>query len=342
MTELRQDPLSGRYVIIGNQRSTRPNEFIENAIRRTDGPCPFCAGNESQTPPAIATIAAPGNPRQWQVRVVPNKYPAVTQHPNGTASGIANGDGFYPTHAFGQHEVIIESPRHVSSFTDLTEAESQAAFQAYRDRLRALRADGRFRYAQIFKNVGPAAGASLEHVHSQLVAIPFTPEVVQAELANSQRYLREKNRCVLCDMAQRELQAGVRLVAATSRYVAFCPFASRFAYEMWVLPRQHQSTFETLEAGELGELARFMREVVGRIESAAGRIAYNYFLHSLPFDSAAHDHYHWHIEIFPRLTKVAGFEWSTGVFINTVPPELAALELRSTPLPMEAASGCAG
>jgi UDPglucose--hexose-1-phosphate uridylyltransferase len=194
-----------------------------------------------------------------------------------------------------------------------------------------LSQDAALKYVQIFKNVGPAAGASLEHLHSQLIALPAVPEVVQRELDASAEYFQSHARSLLVDLLEKELVDGGRLVSQTPSFVAFCPYASRFGYEVWVVPRRQQPQFENVEAGELGELSRLMRDLVGRIECAVGPIAYNYFLHTRPFDMPAYDHYHWHIEIIPRLTKVAGFEWSTGCFINPYPPEAAAAHLRSCP-----------
>ena len=313
MSEFRQDPLSRRWVIIGGERGGRPNEFVEAATRAKDISCPFCAGHEVETPAAIATYGANGK-APWLVRVVPNKFPAVTTE---------------QTSGFGRHEVIIESPRHVASLSELTDVEAESVFSAYRDRLCRLKAEGRFRYVQIFKNVGPAAGASLEHVHSQLVALASVPEVVEQELFASGEFYAENGRSLLKDMLDKEVEAGERVVAETEHFVAFCPYASRFGYEVWLAPRRHQARFEDVEPGELGELSRIMHDVIGRIERAVGQSAYNYFLHTQPFDMPAADHYHWHIEIVPRLTKVAGFEWGTGCFINPYAPEAAAAHLRS-------------
>jgi len=323
MSEFRQDPLSRRWVIIGGERNGRPNEFVEAATRAKDISCPFCAGHESETPPPIASYSSNGK-GHWLARVVPNKYPAL--------SASANGNGAASPAAlpgFGSHEVIIESPRHVASLSELTDPELKAVFTAYRDRLVELKSQRLYKYVQIFKNVGPAAGASLEHVHSQLLALTTVPEVVQQELAASGDYFAEHKRSLLLDMLDRELAAADRIVVATPNFVAFCPYASRFGYEVWIAPRRHQPRFEDVEAGELGELSLLMRETIGRIERSAGQVAYNYFLHTQPFDMPAYDHYHWHIEIIPRLTKVAGFEWSTGCFINPYSPESAAEHLRS-------------
>src|SRR5204863_319879 len=191
MSEFRQDPLSRRWVIIGGERGGRPNEFVEATTRATGLSCPFCAGHESETPPAIASYSSNGKGK-WLVRVVPNKFPAVTTQASSVAGIVPTPSAFNGTRSgpttvpgFGSHEVIIESPRHVASLSELTDPEVEAVFAAYRDRLQKLRAEGPYRYVQIFKNVGPAAGASLEHVHSQLVALPGVPEVIQQELTSS-------------------------------------------------------------------------------------------------------------------------------------------------------------
>jgi UDPglucose--hexose-1-phosphate uridylyltransferase len=332
MSEIRLDPLSRRWVIIGGERAGRPNEFVEAATRPRELPCPFCAGHETETPPPVATYA-PQKSRagSWLVRVVPNKYPALTSDAlaSSEASGANGGAACMP--GFGLHEVIIESPEHFASLSELSDTEVETVFTAYRDRIRALSKDRTLRYVQIFKNMGPAAGASLEHVHSQLLALADVPEVVQRELDSSSEYYREQRRPLLVDVLEKELAAEERVVAQSPHFVAFCPYASRFGYEVWVMPRRHQAQFEAVEDGELGELSRMVRDLIGRIESAIGPVAYNYFLHTRPFDMPAYDHYHWHIEIIPRLTKVAGFEWSTGCFINPYPPEAAAAHLRSRP-----------
>jgi UDPglucose--hexose-1-phosphate uridylyltransferase len=207
--------------------------------------------------------------------------------------------------------------------------EAETVFAAYHDRLTRLKAEGKFRYVQIFKNVGPSAGASLEHVHSQLIALPGVPQVIQEELAASAEHFREQGQSLLAGVIEREIAAGSRIVAATPSFVAFCPYASRVPYEICVAPRHHAPRFEDAKAGELGELSRLMVDLIGRIERAVGISAYNYLLHTQPFDMPAGDHYHWHIEILPRLTKLAGFEWGTGCYINPFLPETAAEHLRA-------------
>jgi UDPglucose--hexose-1-phosphate uridylyltransferase len=336
MPEYRQDPLSLRWVIVGSDRASRPQEFLERTDRRSDLGCPFCAGHETETPEPVQVYPAlNGRAKKvpWQIRVVPNKYPAVRTDVLPDASsenGNQNGSLHRQRCGFGQHEVIIESPDHVTSLSQLSANEQRMVWQAYQDRLCALRQDGRFQYVQIFKNVGAAAGASLEHSHSQVVALSWTPDDVQREVDRSAQHGRKTGRSLLTQIIDEELATGERIVAQTERFVAFCPWASRFPYQVCIAPRQQAGSIETLATGELGELSTIVGEMIGRIEGTLGGAAYNLILHTEPFDIASHDHYHWHIEIFPRLTKAAGFEWSTGCWLNPQPPEQAAAALRSS------------
>jgi UDPglucose--hexose-1-phosphate uridylyltransferase len=330
MPQLRKDPLSDRWVIYAEGREERPNEFERVERRRADVRCPFCAGHEGDTPPHIAayrsTSAGSSNGDSWLVRVVPNKYPALlaSGRTDPTQRGL-----YVDCDAVGAHEVIVETPRHVASLTELTAEEARLLMSAYCDRIRAIQNLPRVKYALVFKNVGPEAGASLEHAHSQVVATPMVPSEVQRELTACRRLHREHKQCFFCRVIQDELAHGLRLAAQSERFVAVCPYASRMPYEVWVLPREHQSHFERQEPDELAELADFLRRLIGRLESRHARLAYNYFLHTAPLDAAALRHYHWHIEVFPRLTTTAGFEWGAGYYINPVPPEQAAAVLRS-------------
>lgn len=324
MSEYRHDPLHERWVIVSDLRAGRPHEFDEQVVRRS-GLCPFCPGNEGETPPALAMHRL--GSEDWVVRVVPNKYPAVKL--SSTSNGALTADGLFASRpASGQHEVIIETPRHVASLSELTDDECTLVFRTYQERLAACQSNNQLKYAQIFKNVGPAAGASIEHSHSQLLALPQVPIHVAEEVGSCRRYYQQHGRTLLTAMLEGELCRGERMVAETPQFVAFCPWASRFPYEVWIVPRRPQSDFTVLTPGEAVEVSRLTRDLIGRIESALGNVGYNYLLHTQPFDASSYDYYHWHIELFPRTTKAAGFEWSTGMFINTVAPETAAAELR--------------
>lgn len=327
MPELRKDPIVGRWVIIAKSRAKRPHDF-ESTPRVGGKFCPFCEGNEDATPGEIIAYRKHGtaaNRPGWRVRVVPNKFPALE------IEGELNkrGEGIYDLmRGVGAHEVIIESPKHVFSSGQLPEESLREVFWVYRDRMVDLKKDPRLVYGMIFKNVGAAAGASLEHTHSQLIVTPIVPISVWEEMTGSLEFYNYRGRCVYCDMIQQELASEKRIVLDRPGFVAFCPFASRFPFETWILPKLHSSHYENIQKNGVEEVAAVMKEVISRIELALDGPAYNYIIHTAPFDSQELGHYHWHIEVIPRLTKMAGFEWGTGFYINPVPPEDAAAFLR--------------
>ncbi len=264
---------------------------------------------------------------EWQVRVVPNRYPALDDTPR----PLADNSSLYELGpGYGVHEVIVEAPDHVVSFGELDERQAELVFLAYRDRLRALRANPRIAYGQLFKNSGSAAGASLEHTHSQLIGTPIVPTQIQAELARSRTYFEQHGRCVFCEMIEAERSAAVRVVAQNEAFLAFCPFASQFAFEVWIVPRKHRCGFDMAEDGEARDLARLARLVVRGVESSLNNPAFNFLIHTSPFRLSPLSYFHWHLEFFPRLTKTAGFEWGAGDYINTVSPEDAARKLRGS------------
>lgn len=229
--------------------------------------------------------------------------------------------------------MIIESPRHLVSLTEQRDEEIELVFQAFRDRMAFARNQPDVIHATIFKNVAAAAGASLEHTHSQLIGLPILPALVQEELRGAQQHFHQNGCCIYCQLIDQERQTGARLVGSSPHFVAFCPFASRCAFEMWVLPTEHASHFEEIPARRSLELGQFVRQCIARLEGTQSCTAYNYVIHSAPFDTRAVDHYHWHIEILPRIAKAAGFEWGTGFHINSVPPEDAAMALKNVNLP---------
>jgi UDPglucose--hexose-1-phosphate uridylyltransferase len=329
MPDLRKDPIVGRWVIIAKNRAKRPQDLVDGeSLRPQSVFCPFCEGQESHTPAEIAAYRHPGTHRDrqgWRVRVVPNKFPALE------IEGDLNkrGQGIYDMmRGVGAHEVIIESSKHVVSTTDLSAENLRDVLWMYRDRLLDLKKDPRLVYGMIFKNVGAAAGASLEHTHSQLIVTPIVPINVIEEINGSAEFHRYRGRCVYCDMVEQELSFEKRIVVDSPGFVAFCPFAARFPFETWIVPSQHASHYETISRHSSEELARVIKRVLEKIENALDRPAYNYVIHTAPFDTQALPHYHWHIEIIPRVTKTAGFEWGTGFYINPVPPEEAATFMR--------------
>jgi UDPglucose--hexose-1-phosphate uridylyltransferase len=328
MPEFRRDPIVGRWVIVAAGRGDRPHDFERLPPRRVGGVCPFCVGHEEHTPGELFALRAAGTPPDkpgWRLRVVPNKYPALEL---GDDLGRQSEGVYERMEGVGAHEVIIESPRHVVSLADLAHDEVCDLLAVYRQRLTTHKHDPRLKYGLLFKNVGPAAGASLEHTHSQLIVTPIVPINVWEEMTGGLEFYHVHGRCVWCRMIEQELSAGQRVVAETERFAAFCPFASRFALETWIVPKLHASHFEGAADDQLADLAGILRQVIGRCDAALGQPGYNYIVHTAPFDTHDLTHFHWHIEVMPSLSRTAGFEWGTGFYINPVPPEQAAAMLR--------------
>ena len=394
MSQYRQSPFSGEWTIIAGEREGRPHEFMRPTSRRASRECPFCVGHEHSTPSPVAVYGrvAPslmteqtlsltdlrktgsdsqrGGPGgagrsmlRWQVRVVPNLFPAVG---NGTNRMSGNGRGSHfaeenaasaanfpqkgtdahpsqngvdPEHdidwlsqrtlpGLGVHEVIIESPIHIRSVTELSPDQAHLPLVAWRDRLRVLTENPSLEYAQIFRNAGPEAGASIEHLHSQLIAVPFLPPRIAEEDRRVKEAHAQTGRCLTCQVLEQELRAEERIIFRTPRFVVFTPHASRCPFETWIVPRHHVASIAEADESILRELADVSRRIVGRMEGLLVRPSYNMVLVNAPLRSKGSAAWHWRIELFPRLTHQAGFEWGTGCLINPVPPEDAAHQLR--------------
>lgn len=321
MPELRRDPILGRWIIIARERGKRPTDFLVEEHRTKGGFCPLCPGHEKTTPEEVLVYGRAGGPPNspgWNLRVVPNKYPALVIE----GELDKQGEGLYDRmNGIGAHEVIIESPNHDDSFTYLEPERMMQTFLAFRDRIRDLSKDKRFSYVMVFKNFGQAAGASLEHSHSQLVALPILPRMVASELDGSLSYFKYKDRCVYCDIIRQEIQQDIRLVCENDQFVTLTPFAPRSPFEMWILPRKHSSAFKDQDEGALYALSSIFSETLRRLDACIPNAPYNFVLHTQPLRSKPLDHYHWHFEIVPKLTSIAGFEWGTGFYINPMPPE---------------------
>lgn len=328
MPEIRKDPVTGRAIIIAVERAKRPRH--DSASQ--ESPCPFCAGNERMTPPEVfayrdsqSSPDAPG----WTVRVVPNKYPALVDE--GGRSSSRRGV-YESTTGLGVHEVIIDSPEHVVNVGELSEVPLAAVLRVYRERMLALSKDERWRSILVYKNQGALAGATLEHVHSQLIALSEAPEQLRAEIDGAQRYHEANGRCLFCEMIRQDTEGGERLVAEHDRWVVLCPYAARFPFEIWILPKRHAPYFERSSDQDLAELAHCLRDALARLNRVLDNPPLNYVIHSHPAGEAETRHYHWHIEILPKRVQVAGFEWGSGMFINPVAPEDAARLLRQVTL----------
>lgn len=329
MPELRRDPVTGRWVIIATDRAKRPTDFVrQTVVIRGAANCPFCEGHEFKTPPEVLSYRSNGTGKDepgWSLRVVPNKFPALRVE--GELS--RQGDGMYDRmNGIGAHEVLIETPHHALSLGDLTDKQVEDLFWAFRDRITDLSKDRRLRYIILFKNHGEVAGASLEHTHSQLIALPVVPKRAQEEIEGARRYYEFKERCVWCDVVHQEIESGTRVILEDDEMIAIAPYASRFPFEVWMLPRNHASHFEHSAIATIQSLGAMTRLLVRKMEKVLEQPAYNLMVHTAPVQEPAMRHFHWHIEVIPRLTKVAGFEWGTGFYINPTPPEEAAAFLR--------------
>ncbi|PIE72249.1 MAG: galactose-1-phosphate uridylyltransferase [Deltaproteobacteria bacterium] len=329
MPELRKDPVIGRWVIVARERSKRPSDFAVEAPPAVEGFCPLCNGNESFTPSEVLTLyddSSEAVKGSWEVRVVPNKYPALVIEGRLNREGV----GLYDQmNGIGAHEVVIETPRHDEVFADFSREKMARVFQAYRERILDLQKDPRFRYIMVFKNHGKAAGASLEHSHSQLIALPILPQMIDAELAGAKAHYQNKERCVFCDIIRQELNSEVRVVCQNDAFVCVAPFASRTPFEMCILPKLHHSAFSSVNDEQLLGLAEIFAESLKRLCGCIAGVPYNFVLHTEPLHSGGLEYYHWHFEIVPKLTSIAGFEWGSGFYINPLPPEEAVSFLKA-------------
>jgi len=329
MPELRKDPVLGRWIIISEERGKRPTDFIVEESKVNGGFCPLCDGNENTTPPEVLVYGRDNgnssNTPGWKVRVVPNKYPALIIE----GELVKQGEGLYDRMSgIGAHEVIIESPNHHDIFAELPTDHISLVLQAFRDRIRDLERDPRFRYVMVFKNFGRAAGASLEHSHSQLVALPILPRMIVSELNGTLSYFQYKERCIYCDIIRQEMQQDIRVVCQNEYFITTTPFAPRTPFEMWILPKYHASSFSKENDYRLTALAELFSESLRRLDAIFPNVPYNFVLHTQPLRTEDMEHFHYHFEIVPKLTSIAGFEWGSGFYINPMAPETAATYLR--------------
>jgi UDPglucose--hexose-1-phosphate uridylyltransferase len=336
MPELRKDPIIGRWVIIATDRAKRPDQFGLYSQGPEEGQCPFCEGGESHTPPEIYAIrpkySLPNSPG-WNLRVVPSIAPFLRIE----GDLDRRGKGIYDLMTgIGAHEIVIETNKHVSDIADLNEVQITNVVSTYINRMIDLEKDTRFKYVLIFKNYGWAAGGGrVQHSRSQIIATPVNPKRVKEELVGSRHYYEHHERCIFCDLIKQELGQPDRLILDVGGFIAITPFASRFPFEVWILPKRHSCDFIKLDITGRRELARILKTILSKLKKGLNDPPYNYILHTAPFrreklgywKSIDYD-YHWHIEIMPRLTRVAGFEWGTGFYICPLPPEEAAKFLR--------------
>lgn len=350
MPELRRDPIIGRWVIISTERAKRPDqfgpsagsgpnpecveEFSANQIEKEEfasgEKCPFCEGNESMTPSEIYALRKPGsrtNGPGWETRVIPSISPLLK-----IETGLdRRGHGMYDLmNARGAHEIIIETPQHLRE-SQLSLEQSVRSMNVILDRIQDLEKDPWIKYVMVFKNYGKAAGGGhIKHSRVQLIGTPVNLKRVKEELAGAKFYYNYRERCVFCDIIRQELAIQKRVVAESKNFIALMPFASRFPFETWFLPKSHSCDFYRIDRNGVPDLTDLLRTVFMKMRKAIGDFPFNFISHSAPFRrdmgksgywETIEKDYHWHFELLPILTRVAGFEWGSGFYINPLPPE---------------------
>jgi len=336
--ELRKDYLLDRWVVIATERGRRPTDFAKQKAKTAQtSVCPLCPGNEHMTPPAVLVYLKQNGEirkdkdenglrhKNWLIRCIPNLYPAFAPpKAQSNTVHVMKSDNFGS--AIGHHEVLVESPRHDEHIADAELPQLLHVINAYVDRLRELSAKPYVCYVSIFRNHGLEAGASLSHAHSQIIATPFVPTIVDKEIAASRNFWNQHEKCVFCDIIARESKSP-RLVLDNTRFVVIAPYASVHPMEFWILPKKHDANLLSLTQTEMKAFAETLKASLKALKDLVNDPPYNYGFH-LSTDREAENCYHWHLEVYPRLSIWAGFEKSTGMYINTVTPETAAAELK--------------
>jgi UDPglucose--hexose-1-phosphate uridylyltransferase len=329
MSEFRQNIASGEWVIIAPERAKRPVELraqsVPAAVPCHSATCPFCKGNEHMCAPAVYEVPEDGAADTWSLRIVPNIYAAVSQ----SAPPVRERHGLYlRTSGYGVAQVLVESPDHATDLAQMELGQVESVVRAYRRQFNLLSEDPNIALVSIFKNHGQRAGASMAHPHSQIIATMVAPPHITDQIIYARRAYSTWGRCVYCDMVEFELQERSRLVMESAHFVAFCPFASKYPYEVRIFPRRHAAIFGTVTDEEARDLALVLRTVLSKLRALLGNPDYNFYVRSVPTSDGNVLYYHWHIAITPRLSQQAGFELGTRIFINTSAPEVCAEELR--------------
>jgi len=335
--QVRKDYLLDRWVVIATERGRRPTDFARKEREKAKtSVCPLCPGNEHMTPPAVLVYLKSGKGRKakdkdgsrhknWLIRCIPNLYPAFTP-PKEKTSRRQIMKSNYLVVAVGHHEVLVESPIHDGHPADAKIPQLVHVINGYIDRLREFSSKPYVKYVSIFRNHGLEAGASLSHAHSQIIATPFIPSVLEEELEASRKFWTRSKKCVFCDILEKELD-GPRLILENADYVVFAPWASVNPLEFWILPRKHEITLLEMSKSEVKTFAKTLKTCLNGLKKLLNDPPYNFGFH-LAINKDASKHYHWHLEVYPKLAIWAGFEKSTGIYINTVAPEAAAESLR--------------
>ena len=352
MPELRRDPVTRGWVIIAPERKKRPSDFFTKTSEEQLKSCPFCPENESELSAPLQTISSSQIPvsgesvrfdddDKWEIIVIEDKYPLLSQQEDNDRVG----EGMYDQMGgYGHHELIIESKDHNTSVETMSIRHIEGVFYAYQQRIIKMSQDSKVNHVLITRNTGHYAGANIHHPHSHVIGLPIVPKKIYEEMNGAKTYFDYRERCLFCDIIAQELEEGSsqdsegqsRIVMEDEHFVTFCPYASRFPFEVTIMPKVHQPRFESINTKELQSLSKHIKTVMTAINSILGKPPINYIVHSAPFADCdihefenSHTFFHWHIELLPKLTRIAGFEWGSGFYINPVSPEDAASHIRA-------------
>ena len=325
ISELRQDIVTGDWVVIATSRAKRPEDFIQSKREAKENDidsCVFC--NPEETGQEKDVLIYRTADKNWSLRVFPNKYPAFSR---GKVPCSLEEGPYFAVSGTGYHEVVVTRD-HYNQIALMEKMEIAEIFDAYQERYLDLMNKKTVNYISVFHNHGNEAGASIVHPHSQIMGIPVVSPYLKLELEGAEKYYRHSRHCVYCVMSEYESQAQKRVVFENDKFIAFCPFASRAAFEVWVMPKKHSPYYERITDKDKPELAEVFQRTMSSIYNSLGDPAYNFYIHTSPCDGKDYPHFHWHIEILPHTSTWAGFELQTGIEISTIQPEAAAKHLR--------------
>lgn len=327
MPEFRKDIITGDWVIIATDRAKRPGDFRKSTKKVADPKkyCPFDSGKEELTPPEILRVDKNGNivtkDHDWHIRVVPNKFPALLDQ----ATTKKDLEGIYSKmDSFGRHEVVINTPEHITKLSRLSIHDIRLILKVYRLRIQMLKEDPKIKSIIIMLNQGMEAGASLEHSHSQIFGLPIVPHKLKRELDGTKKYYKKNHRCALCYMVEHEKEIAKRTVFENKDFLILEPYASKGPFETWIIPKKHETNFENISDAEIESFAHCLKIILGFFDQELEDPSFNYYIHTGPINKNSHGYYHWHLEFIPKLSIKAGFEIATGIHISITSPEAAA------------------
>lgn len=320
MSEFRINPITGEYIILASERADRPYDFNQ----KTETKCPFCLGNEYLAPTAISQIKDKDSANDWDIRIIPNKYPFISDK----KESDSNDEFFKKIDGYGVHDVFIDTPNHNESIINFSASHMENVFFALQNRQKQIEEDKNIKYVQIFKNNGRMAGASKEHSHWQIVGLPIVTPKQTKLIESNYKYMNEHGICGFCDVIIHEAKLNQRVITENEYFIAITAYAPEFPYEIWILPKNHISSFLLFDSEHIKKLSEIFQTLLKSLNSLFEDLHFNICFQDRPIIKKYENIHHWYLRILPRITGIAGFEWSTSCYIDTVSPELAAQNLK--------------